>query len=301
MSNAEIVSNIQRFSLDDGPGIRTTVFLKGCNLRCAWCHNPESLVPAPVLQYYPASCKGCGKCAQVCPQGAHTLRDGAHSFDRDLCEACGKCASACRTGALKLVGEPYSPEELFRELLKDRRYFASSGGGVTFSGGEPALRPEFIARVAELCGREGIRLALDTAGNVPFTNYERLLPYIDLFLYDVKCFDPARHERWTGVGNERILDNLRALDAAGAAYTVRVPVIPGFNADAGEQERIAEFLASLSSPGLIQLLPYHTYGVGKYEALDLAYRLDGQGAPDAGFMEQALQFYLQSGLRAEIA
>lgn len=301
MRNAELVSNIQRFSLDDGPGIRTTVFLKGCNLRCAWCHNPESLEPAPVLQYFPSSCKGCGKCADVCPQNAHSVGDGAHLFDRDRCESCGQCASVCRTGALKLVGKPYSPEALFDELLKDRRYFASSGGGVTFSGGEPALKPDYIIQVAELCKEENIPLALDTAGNVPFAHYAKLLPYIDLFLYDVKCFDAARHKSWTGVDNERILANLRALDRDGAAYTVRVPVIPGFNADLGEQERIAGFLATLPRSDLIQLLPYHTYGVGKYEALDLDYRLDRQGPPSAEFMEEALQYYLQLGLHAEIA
>jgi len=301
MCSAEFVSNIQRFSLDDGPGIRTTVFLKGCNLHCAWCHNPESLGFSPVLQFFPASCKGCGKCVEACPQNAHTLRDGEHAFNRDLCEACGKCASVCRTGALKLVGDKTEPEDLFRELMKDKHYFASSGGGVTFSGGEPALKPDYIIEVAKLCKAENVPLALDTAGNVPFDNYAALLPYIDLFLYDIKCFDPALHKRWTRVDNRLILDNLRALDAAGAAYTIRVPIIPRFNADMGEQESIAQFLATLPNSGLIQLLPYHTYGVGKYEALGFDYGLDSQAPPSAKFMEEALHYYLQLGLNAEIA
>jgi len=301
MCSGELVSNIQRFSLDDGPGIRTTVFLKGCNLRCAWCHNPESLDAAPVLQFFPASCKGCGKCVEACPQNAHAVVDGAHTFDRDLCEACGKCASVCRTGALKLVGERLAPEALFTELLKDRHYFASSGGGVTFSGGEPALRPDYIIEVARLCRAEGIPVALDTAGNVPFDNYAKLLPHIDLFLYDIKCFDGELHERWTKVDNRRILDNLRSLDKAGAAYTIRVPVIPRFNADLGEQESIAQFLASLPNSGLIQLLPYHAYGVGKYEALGFDYELERQSPPSDKFMEEALQCYIQLGLNAEIA
>jgi pyruvate formate lyase activating enzyme len=301
MCGAALVGNIQRFSLDDGPGIRTTVFLKGCNLRCAWCHNPESLGFSPVLQFFPAICRGCGKCVDACPQGAHRLLDGGHVFDRDLCEACGTCASACRTGALKLVGDKTAPEALVRELLKDRHYFASSGGGVTFSGGEPALKPDYIIEVAKLCRAENIPVALDTAGNVPFESYAALLPHIDLFLYDVKCFDPALHMRWTLVDNRLILENLRALDKAGAAYIVRVPVIPRFNADLGEQERIARFLATLQNPGLIQLPPYHAYGVGKYEALGFDYALDGLAPPSAAFMEEALLCYRRLGLPAEIA
>ncbi len=301
MRGAEFVSNIQRFSLDDGPGIRTTVFLKGCNLRCAWCHNPENLKFSPVLQFFQASCQACGKCVKACPQNAHRILDGGHVFDRDLCEACGKCASVCRTGALKLVGDRTSPEALFRELVKDRHYYASSGGGVTFSGGEPALRPGYIIEAARLCRAEHIPVALDTAGNVPFENYAALLPHIDLFLYDVKCFDPSLHARWTGVDNRLILENLRALDKAGAAYIIRVPVIPQFNADMGEQERIARFLATLPNRGLIQLLPYHVYGVGKYEALGFDYGLDRQAPPSAEFMDAALKRYRQSGLNAEIA
>lgn len=301
MSTAEFVSNIQRFSLDDGPGIRTTAFLKGCNLRCAWCHNPESLGFAPILEYFPGVCAGCGQCAAVCPHDAHRVDDGVHTFDRSLCEACGQCASACRTGALKLSGIKYTPEELFAELRKDEVYFRSSGGGVTFSGGEPALKPDFVIKTAKLCAAHDIPVALDTAGNVPFENYQRMLPHVALFLYDVKCFSSDLHKRWTGVDTHLIHENLRKLDEAGARYTIRVPLIPEFNTDLEEQERIAGFLASLSSPDLIQLLPYHTYGVGKYEAVGLDYELSGHASPDEGAMDEILQSYLRHGLNAEIA
>ncbi|MFW5490011.1 MAG: glycyl-radical enzyme activating protein [Desulfovibrio sp.] len=296
----ELVSNIQRFSLDDGPGIRTTVFMKGCNLRCAWCHNPESLNMSPILQFAAQNCASCGKCVAVCPNGAQRLEGDTHIFDRALCKACGKCASVCRKSALKLIGRMYEPDELFLELIKDRAYF-KTGGGVTFSGGEPALKPDFIRETARLCREDGIHTALDTAGNVPFANYDRVLPHISLFLFDVKCFTSALHKRWTQVENGLILENLRKLDAAGAEYTIRVPVIPSFNDDLQEQERIARFIASLSRPGLVELLPYHTYGVGKYDALGIAYDYAQYASPHDEIMEEALHCYLQLGLNARIS
>lgn len=298
--SAVLVSNIQKFSLDDGPGIRTTVFFKGCSLRCAWCHNPECIDRSPVLQFFSIYCKSCGKCVIRCPNQAHSIVNGTHVFHRDACVACGKCALACRQGALKLVGKEYKPVDLFQEILKDRHYYKTSGGGVTFSGGEPALMVEYIIEVAKLCKTAGIHTALDTAGNVPFQNYERLLPYISLFLYDIKCVDDSVHKRWTKVGNRLILENIQALDKRNVQYTIRVPVINFFNANLKEQENIAQFLASLSNPGLIQLLPYHGYGTGKYEATGLDNETKDHFPPTKDFMEKALQCYLRLGLNAEI-
>ena len=298
--SAVLVSNIQRFSLDDGPGIRTTVFFKGCSLRCAWCHNPECFDASPVLQFFSIYCKTCGKCVERCPNHAHRIVNGTHSFDRDACLACGKCASACRQDALKLVGKEYKPVDLFQEILKDRHYYETSGGGVTFSGGEPALMADYIIEVVKLCKTARIHTALDTAGNVPFENYESLLPYISLFLYDIKCVDENVHKRWTKAGNRLILENIRALDKKNAQYIIRVPVINFFNGNFKEQENIAQFLASLSNPGLIQLLPYHSYGTGKYEATGLDNETKDHSPPAKEFMEKALQCYLRLGLNAEI-
>ncbi len=299
--NKGLVSNIQRFSLDDGPGIRTTVFFKGCSLRCAWCHNPECFDTSPVLQFFSTCCRSCGKCAASCPNQAHHVASDIHVFNRDVCAACGKCVSVCRKGALKLVGQAYHPVDLFKEIIKDRHYFRTSGGGVTFSGGEPALMFDNIIEVARLCKTEGIHTAIDTAGNVPFQNYESLLPYISLFLYDIKCIDDSVHKRWTKAGNRLILDNIRILDREKVQYIIRVPVINLFNANFKEQESIAQFLASLSNPGLIQLLPYHGYGAGKYEATGLANETKDYSPPTREFMEKILQNYLRLGLNAEIS
>lgn len=299
--SAALVSNIQRFSLDDGPGIRTTVFFKGCSLHCAWCHNPECFDAHPVLQFFSVYCKSCGKCTERCPKQAHRIVNGIHTFNRDVCIACGECVSVCRQSALKLVGQNYEPTDLFKEIIKDRHYFRTSNGGVTFSGGEPALMVDYIIETAKLCKASGIHTALDTAGNVPFKNYEKLLPYISLFLYDVKCVDSSTHKHWTTAGNRLILDNLRALDKGNVHYIIRVPVVPLFNANLAEQANIAQFLAALSNPGLIQLLPYHGYGVGKYEALGLNNETKDHFPPTGEFMERALQCYLRLGLHAEIA
>lgn len=300
MSGA-LVSNIQRFSLDDGPGMRTTVFFKGCSLSCAWCHNPECIGSTPVLQFNGKQCASCGVCADKCPNGAHAMKDGEHVFSREKCAACGKCAPACRKGALKQVGQPYEPEELLRELLKDRTYFSTSGGGITFSGGEPALLPEDTARIARLCKEAGLHVALDTAGHVPFRNYELLLPHVDLFLYDVKCFDPDLHKQWTGSDNVRILKNLKRLNGLRANLVIRVPVIKGFNDTPGEHEGISALLAPLNGVSLVELLPYHSYGAGKYETLGIGNTIADHTPPSKEFMEEALQKYTAKGLNAVIS
>jgi pyruvate formate lyase activating enzyme len=296
-----LISNIQRFSLDDGPGIRTTVFFKGCNLRCSWCHNPETLDLSPVLQFIDSYCDSCGKCTDSCPQQAHSIKYGIHAFERDKCIGCGLCVPVCPKDALKIIGKQYTPSDLFTEIIKDKHYYLSSQGGVTFSGGEPALAVDFIIVLAKMCQVEGITMTLDTAGNVPFTFYKKLLPYISLFLYDLKCFDSEQHKRWTKVDNHRILKNLQALDKENAVYTIRVPIIPSFNTNLKEQQNIAQFIASLTNPGLIQLLPYHDYGVGKYETLGLNNETKSSSPPSNEFLEEALQCYLQLGLNAEVA
>ena len=299
------ISNIQRFSLDDGPGIRTTVFFKGCNLRCAWCHNPECIVPGPTLQWMAASCTACGRCVGSCPNGVHALdASGRHTLDRSRCAACGACVNACPGNALKLLGTSYEPAALLRELLKDQKYYETSGGGATFSGGEPMLHPEYLAAILRLCREAGVSTAVDTAGYVPFSAFETVLPWTDLFLYDVKLRDSARHQAATGMPNGQILDNLGRLLSAGADVWIRTPVIPSYNDDLQELGGIAEFLAGL--PGrehirLIQLLPYHNYGVGKYAAIGRESRTMGIQPPAEAFLRQALQRYLELELPARIS
>jgi len=299
------ISNLQRFSLDDGPGIRTTVFFKGCNLRCAWCHNPECIVPGATLQFIAASCTACGKCVSVCPQNVHTItEDGRHLLDRTLCAACGKCAYHCPHTALNLIGTQYQPEELLRQILKDQKYYETSGGGVTFSGGEPMLHPAYLAQMLRMCREAGLHTAVDTAGCVPFSSFETVLPWTNLFLYDIKLWDEAGHRAATGVSNQRILENLDALTRAGADVYIRTPVIPTFNDDPETFRQIAAFLAGL--PGrehvrLIQLLPYHSYGVGKYASLGQPSKTAALKPPEDALMRQALQFYLDLGLPAQIS
>ncbi len=297
-----LVSNIQRFSVDDGPGIRTTVFFKGCNLRCAWCHNPECISSGLSIQLVKNSCTGCGKCASVCERQVHVFEDMQHKLNRVNCIGCGKCAYYCPSSAITITGKEYTPEQLIKEVLKDRMYFETSGGGVTFSGGEPMLHPEYLKRVLRLAKEIGLHTAVDTAGNVPFSSFGMVMPYTDLFLYDIKLWDEKKHRQATGVSNQLILDNLKNLTEAGANVFIRTPVIMEWNGYLEEFDKISSFLADLKKPvQLIQLLPYHSYGVGKYEMLGLVNSIKDHTPPTDEFMKEILQLYLDKGLPAQIS
>ena len=195
------VFNIQPFSVYDGPGIRTTVFLKGCNLRCAWCHNPESWQRKPQLQFLAEKCIGCGGCFSACPQGVHVLQNGVHLIDREKCIGCGKCADSCFAGALVITGREMTVDQVMSRIQDDALYFQNSGGGVTFSGGECMIQLDFLEELLQRCKQLGIHTAVDTAGHFPFDRYERILPYTDLFLYDIKAFSTETHRELTGVDN----------------------------------------------------------------------------------------------------
>lgn len=246
--------DIQRASMVDGPGIRTTFFFKGCNLRCAWCHNPESQNARPELLVYPGQCSGCGACKKVCPH------------PNEACTGCGSCAEVCPTGARRLAGRDYSADELLKIAMKDRDYYICSGGGVTFSGGESMLYPDEVAELAARCQENGIATAVDTAGCVPWEHFEKVTPYADLFLYDIKSMEDETHRRFTGVGNTLILANYRKLIASGKRVWVRVPVIPGVN-DGEENLLLLRELFAAYPPEKIECLPYHRMGEGKYVAL----------------------------------
>ena len=249
------IFDIQRSSFVDGPGIRTTVFFKGCNLRCAWCHNPESQSGTPQLMVYGDKCVGCGKCLEKCP---HDLKS---------CELCGKCELYCPAEARRVCGKAYTVEELLPEILADKLFYDTSGGGVTFSGGECMLQLDFLCEILQKCRESGIQTAVDTAGHVPFSHFERILPFTDLFLYDIKSMDPQIHKAYTGVDNALILENLSKLLARGARVWIRVPVVAGINDTEEEMLAMTAFFQKYGLPEKIELLPYHAMGESKARAI----------------------------------
>ena len=266
-----LISDIKKFAVHDGDGIRTTVFFKGCPLECLWCHNPEGISFKPQLAYYESKCVGCGECVTACRSSAHMIEGGIHSFDRALCTACGECADGCLGEALTLYGREMSVEELLPELLSDRAFYESSGGGVTLSGGECLCHSEFCVELLRELKKEGINTAIDTCGHVPREVFDAVIPYTDTFLYDIKAADPEVHKKCTKKTNERILDNLRYLDKRGCRIEVRIPFVPGFNSD--EIEKIGEILSGLKNLCGVRVLPYHNYAGSKYASLGMTNRL----------------------------
>ncbi len=258
-----MIFDIARFALHDGPGIRTVVFLKGCPLRCLWCHNPESQRPEPELFFTPEKCLGCGGCAAVCPRHCHRFGAAGHGLERGNCLHCGKCAAACIPGALAMVGRRWTADEVLAEVLKDRDFYRNSGGGLTLSGGEPLAQPEFLRELLPKAKAAGLQISLETCGYAPWELLRELLPEIDLFLYDLKATDPEKHRRFTGVDNARILENLRQLDAAGGRIILRCPLIPGVNDDPAHLDALAALAERLRNLQEIQLQPYHPLGVDK--------------------------------------
>ena len=261
-----IVFDVKRFAVHDGPGIRTTVFLKGCNLRCLWCHNPEGLSGESQIAYYAHKCIGCGECVRICPSGAHFVTENEHVFERALCTACGRCAEVCTADAIAYFGRRMTAAEVLSLVTEDKDFYESSGGGVTFSGGECMLQADFLREILRLCKENGIHTAVDTAGDVPWASFEKVLPYTDLFLYDVKAATESLHKEGTGVSNARILENLTRLSDTGAEIIVRVPVIGGYNDTEEEMTKIASVLRPLRIKS-VELLPYHAMGEHKYKAI----------------------------------
>lgn len=272
--NTVKVIDIKRFAVHDGDGIRTTVFFKGCPLKCVWCHNPESISARAELAYYEHKCIGCGTCVGVCEKGAHSITGGKHGFDRSLCASCGKCTEFCPSDALKLYGTEYSADELLPLLTEDKDFYDNSGGGVTLSGGECLIHADFCAELLEKLKKEGIGTAVDTCGFVPREAFDKVMPYTDVFLYDIKAFDEETHIRCTGRSNKLILENLRYLDDCGKKLEIRMPYVPGYNSE--DMDRIFELVGTLKNVVRIRVLPYHNYAASKYGALSMENTLPGR-------------------------
>lgn len=260
--------DIKRFAVHDGPGIRTTVFFKGCSLRCRWCHNPESIQSGPELGLIASKCVRCGDCVPACPRRAHSITAaGQHLIDRQRCIGCGHCVDSCYRLALELYGRDMSSDDVAAVILEDRAFYQSSKGGATLSGGEPLLQPDFSAELLGKLRQAGIHCAIDTCGNVPWAAFEKVLPGADMFLYDLKHMDSAAHLEGTGAGNELILANLRRLSQCGQPIEIRMPIIPGYNDDDDALRQAADFLAALSNISAVKLLAYHSLARSKYVAI----------------------------------
>jgi pyruvate formate lyase activating enzyme len=267
------IFDIRKYSIHDGPGIRTAVFFKGCPLQCHWCHNPEGRAYHPELIFRPVRCNLCEDCLTVCPTEAVTRQGDAIQIDRSRCKVSGGCAAACNAEALQVVGREMTVQQVMTEIERDSVFYEQSGGGVTFTGGEPFAQPRFLKGLLSTCRTSSLHTTVDTSGFTPWPVLDEICPLVDLFLYDLKLMDDARHRQWTGVSNAIILSNLRKLSEAGQKILVRIPVIPGINDDEENLRQAGGFLATLPHLPQVELLPYHNIAEGKYAGIGREYGL----------------------------
>jgi pyruvate formate lyase activating enzyme len=297
-TNAEtgLIFDIKKFALHDGPGIRTTVFCKGCPLSCVWCHNPESISPAPELSMSVDKCIGCGTCVDACPNDAMRIDIGGRTCNRDLCVRCGKCVGGCFSGALEMIGREVSVEDVMIDIRKDQQFYKTSGGGVTISGGEPLMQAEFTTAVLRQCQAEGYHTALDTSGHAQWESLEAAGAHADLVLYDLKHIDPAGHKRHTGLSNDLILENLRRLSGLGVPVEIRMPIIPGLNDSPEDIGAAGEFISGLDNITGVRLLAYHRLAGAKYERLGRTNPIGPVESPTADLLQQIAERLRALGL-----
>jgi pyruvate formate lyase activating enzyme len=300
VNSTGIVFNIQRFTIQDGPGIRSTVFFKGCPLRCLWCSNPESQETFPEVGHNNLLCNKCGRCVKVCDVQAITLSDNGVIIDRKNCSGCLKCVEACILQALKVYGKEMSVEEVFQEVLKDKSFYQGSGGGVTVSGGEPLLQADFVANLFQRCQNESIHTCLETCGYASSGSWERVLPYTNLILFDMKLINPAVHQEKTGKSNQNILNNLKFITGLGIPVIIRIPVIPGINDSKKDATETARYIAGFKGLLEVNLLPYHRFGESKYSMLDRQYSLSGLKPPESKALEELINIFESFNLNCEV-
>lgn len=294
------VFNIMKYSIHDGPGIRTTVFLKGCPLNCWWCHNPESQAYHQEILLFQDKCIQCGKCIEACPTEALTLQNGIISVIRDQCNFCGKCTDICPTEALELVGKRMTVDEVMREVDKDQIFYDESKGGVTFSGGESLVQHKFLKQILEQCKLREIHTTLETTGYAKFEIIEAVAKDVDLFLYDLKLINDEKHKKYTGVSNQLILENLKKLSLIHHNIIIRIPLIPEINDDDENIFKTGELILSLKNIKEVHLLPYHKAGVEKYKRLGRIYKIPEIPTPDSEHMKKVAKKFEELGLKTKI-
>jgi len=295
-----IVFDIKKYAIHDGPGIRTTVFFKGCPLRCWWCHNPEGQDLEPELVYRKNRCIGCGECIKKCPKQAIFLEDQHISVNRKNCILCGNCSEVCPTDALSIAGRRMSAKEVLEEIEKDRIFYDESDGGVTFSGGEPLLQPGFLNALLDECKERGIHTTVDTCGLARYEIIEKMRDKVNLFLYDIKTMDARKHMKYTGASNEQILKNLKKLAEDGSSIVISFPLIPGINDDDKNAVRTAKLISSLPNIKQVNLLPYHRAGIEKYRNLGKPYKLDKIQPPSSQKIKSIKEKMEALGIKIEI-
>ena len=294
MKSAKYI-DVKRFAVHDGPGVRTTLFLKGCSLRCIWCHNPESRLGKPELAIHYPKCTCCGECGKVC--SCHSIVNGVHEFNREACKACGKCEPVCPAGALELFGKSMTVDEAAAKLLEDKIFY-EDGGGITISGGEPLLQSGFCAELLKRMKEEGIHCAVDTCGNVPWSEFETVLPYTDMFLYDFKCADPEKHQKLTGSRNELILENLKKLDETGREIEIRMIMVPEHNMSESDLRAAGEFLGKLKHVSAVRLLAYHSLARSKFKAVGHPDTMPDVESPDVEALEKCAEILRSYSINA---
>ena len=295
------VFNIQRYSIDDGPGVRTTVFLKGCPLTCLWCSNPESQSPLPEVIWRCTSCKRCGTCVDTCTENAISLIDGEIRIDRRACTSCGKCAGSCAQEALSLSGKTMTVDEAFKVVERDFEYYEASGGGVTASGGEILGQADFVAALFEQCRTEGISTCADTSGFGDPAALEKILKHSDLVLFDLKHIDADEHMRFCGQSNELIISNLELVANSGVKVIIRVPLIPDYNTSSDALNKIAETIRDKAGNAEVNIMPYHSYGANKYKMLGKEYPLEGLRELRHREKVRAQEIFRSHGLKCDIS
>ncbi|MBF0278853.1 MAG: glycyl-radical enzyme activating protein [SAR324 cluster bacterium] len=271
--NQGLIFSIDRFVGEDGPGIRTTIFMKGCTLKCIWCHSPQSIPRTPQLTFHKIRCIACSACVEVCPQSAQIASKDERRVIWEKCDHCGKCAEVCPSGALEMSGRWMTVEQVMDIVVKDLEFYRNSGGGVSFCGGEPTAQPDFLVNCLKSCKSLSIHTVVDTSGAVKWTFFEKILPYTDLFLYDIKHIDSEKHRKLTGSDNKLILDNLKKLEILKKPIWIRIPLIPGCNDSEEDLRQIAEYVKPLKAVEQVTLLPYNVAAGAKYESIGKQYQL----------------------------